>query len=121
MVAKKTEKKPRHKHFWEFHSWVKGPKSPKDNYQTWDFEVEYRCSCGKNQKVEPSEEELKQYIRDSMCDHCGELHNQHEDPHECITVLQAKVVGLEERLEKLEDKFDSIRRVFRDSVDQDRW
>ena len=119
MVAKKTEKKPRHKHFWEFHSWVKGPQSPKDSYQTWDFEVEYRCSCGKNQRVEPSSEELKQYIQDSMCDHCGELHEQHEDPHECITVLQLKMVGLEERLEKLEDKFDSIRNVFRDA--QDRW
>ena len=54
-----------------------------------------------------------------MCDHCGELHKKHEDPHECITVLQLKMVGLEERLEKLEDKFDSIRNVFRDA--QDRW
>ena len=47
-----------------------------------------------------------------MCEHCGELHEQHEDPNRCITVLRLKVVGLEERLEKLEDKFDSVRNVF---------
>lgn len=112
MAASKTPKKTYHRHFWEFHSWTKAPKSPKDNYQTWDFEVEYRCSCGKNQRVEPSVEELEQYIKDSMCDHCGELYEQHEDPHECIRVLQLKVVGLEERLEKLEVLFDSIRNAF---------
>ena len=120
MVSKKTSKKPKHTHFWEFHSWVQGPKSPKDNYQTWDFVVEYRCSCGKNQKVEPSQEELKQYIKDSTCDYCGELHEQHEQPRECITVLRNKMVGLEERLEKLEDKMNSISNVFKDSVDRDR-
>ena len=62
------------------------------------------------------------YIKYSMCDYCGELHEQHEQPRECIAVLRNKVVGLEERLEKLEDKMDSISyNVFKDSVDRDRW
>ena len=90
-------------------------------YRKWDFVVEYRCSCGKTQRVEPSQEELKQYIKDSTCDYCGELHEQHEQPRECITVLRNKAVGLEERLEKLEDKMNSISNVFKNSVDRDRW
>jgi predicted nuclease with TOPRIM domain len=75
----------------------------------------------KTYKKPKHKQELNQYIKDSMCDYCGELHEHHKDTRECITALRNKAVVLEDRLEKLEDQMNSIRRVFRDSVDQDRW
>lgn len=106
------EKKTRHRHFWEFQRWINCPNNQKDitNRCRYDFLVEYRCSCGKIEKSEPSLEELNQYVADNSCSTCGEWGSasRHKGERDCITSLQNKVLNLEERLEKVCDALSGI-------------
>lgn len=105
-----------HRHCWEIKRWISSPTSHKDieNLSRWSFLVEYKCSCGKVEKREPSDSELQKYVVDNICCMCGEFGgaSKHQGERDCITSLQNKVMKLEDRLERMEDKFDSIRNMF---------
>lgn len=117
------EKKPKHRHSWEIQRWITAPTSHKDldNLSRYSFLVEYKCSCGKVEKGEPSHAELQTYVVNNICSMCGEFGgaSEHQGERDCITSLRSKVMNLEERLERMEDRFDSLRNALRGA--EDRW
>lgn len=115
-----TEKKKKHRHAWEFHRWIRPPESPESS--PWNLTVERACPCGKHQKDDPTDFEVQAYITDHTCTRCGEFGHNHTSDNGCITALRTKVIGLEGRLESLEDKLNLVRDAFGGLVNRgDRW